>query len=247
MIPSQTISHERLGIVKIVTRSNARKLTARWKDGYVQVTGPSACSQAEFSKALESLVPQLLACKPAGQYPEYCDGFSFKTDDWCFVLRCSATVKPMFVQGRRLKTADGTFAYEILVAPDTDFSSQGMRKAIGTVVKRIARTVASAVLIDQARQEAAALGLADKVAGWEIGRGRRRLGLCDNHGVISLSLSLMFMPRDLRRSTITHELAHLTHFDHSPAFYALWDKYLGYSHTVSKARVKAMKFPVPHS
>ena len=54
-------------------------------------------------------------------------------------------------------------------------------------------------------------------------RARRRWGSCSSEGVLRLNWRLVQAPDAVRRSVVAHEVAHLVHFDHSPAFHALLD------------------------
>lgn len=53
-----------------------------------------------------------------------------------------------------------------------------------------------------------------------LSRARRRWGSCSSTGVIRINWRLVMAPDFVRRSVVAHEVAHMTHFDHSPAFHA---------------------------
>ena len=55
-------------------------------------------------------------------------------------------------------------------------------------------------------------------------RAKRRWGSCSSEGVLRLNWRLIMAPDHVRRSVVAHEVAHLVHFDHSPAFHALLDE-----------------------
>lgn len=54
-----------------------------------------------------------------------------------------------------------------------------------------------------------------------LSRARRRWGSCSDRKAIRINWRLIQAPDFVRRSVVAHEVAHLTHFDHSPAFHAL--------------------------
>jgi len=62
----------------------------------------------------------------------------------------------------------------------------------------------------------------------QLSRAKRRWGSCaaaptTNSGrapIIRINWRLVMAPDHVRRSVVAHEVAHLTHFDHSPAFHA---------------------------
>ncbi len=52
-----------------------------------------------------------------------------------------------------------------------------------------------------------------------MSNARRRWGSCASNGMIRINWRLIMAPDLVRRSVVAHEVAHLTHFDHSPAFH----------------------------
>ena len=59
------------------------------------------------------------------------------------------------------------------------------------------------------------------VAAVRVSRAKRRWGSCSSKGVLRMNWRLVQAPDHVRRSVVAHEVAHLVHFDHSPAFHAL--------------------------
>lgn len=52
-----------------------------------------------------------------------------------------------------------------------------------------------------------------------LSNARRRWGSCAPDGSIRINWRLIMAPDIVRRSVVAHEVAHLIHFDHSPAFH----------------------------
>jgi len=53
-----------------------------------------------------------------------------------------------------------------------------------------------------------------------LSSAQRRWGSCSAGGIIRINWRLIMAPDPVRRSVMAHEVAHMTHFDHSPAFHA---------------------------
>lgn len=53
-----------------------------------------------------------------------------------------------------------------------------------------------------------------------LSRAQRRWGSCSTGGTIRVNWRLVQAPDHVRRSVVAHEVAHLVHFDHGPAFHA---------------------------
>ena len=54
-----------------------------------------------------------------------------------------------------------------------------------------------------------------------LSRAQRRWGSCSDRKTIRLNWRLIQAPDHVRRSVVAHEVTHLVHFDHSPAFHAM--------------------------
>ncbi|TIX49650.1 M48 family metallopeptidase [Alteraurantiacibacter aquimixticola] len=77
----------------------------------------------------------------------------------------------------------------------------------------------------------------DDVPELRLSRAKRRWGSCtgerDTGRTIRINWRLVMAPDHVRRSVVAHEVAHLTHFDHSPAFHALLGEL--FEHDIAKA------------
>lgn len=103
---------------------------------------------------------------------------------------------------------------------------QGTRLRIGgpeeTLQKRIERWLRGEAL------EMMAIDLAYycEVAGvakpdLKLSSAQRRWGSCSTSGTVRMNWRLIMAPEFVRRSVVAHEVTHLVHFDHSPAFHAM--------------------------
>ena len=123
-----------------------------------------------------------------------------------------------------------------------DLDNEAVKRTISKVIGRAMEIEAEKVLLPYARNVADELGL--KPAGFEVGRGMRKLGHCTPKRVIQLSRNLMFMPEPLVRYIICHELAHLTHMNHSTQFHALCDQYCNGKEKELEKQLRQFRFPI---
>ena len=65
------------------------------------------------------------------------------------------------------------------------------------------------------------------VARVAVGDPLSRWGSCSSSGAIRYSWRLVLAPAFVRRATVAHEVAHLVHMNHGPAFHALLEELLG--------------------
>lgn len=86
------------------------------------------------------------------------------------------------------------------------------------------RQEAKAILPPLVEQWARRMGV--RPAAVTVTAARTRFGSCSGKGRLCFSLYLMAYPPEAIEYVVVHELAHLTHHDHSPAFYAEVERYL---------------------
>ncbi len=77
------------------------------------------------------------------------------------------------------------------------------------------------------------------VASVGIGDPRSRWASCSSSGGIRYSWRLILCPPGVRRATVAHELAHLLHMDHSPAFHTAHQRILGQDPRPARAWLRA--------
>jgi predicted metal-dependent hydrolase len=87
------------------------------------------------------------------------------------------------------------------------------------------RRHAAELLAAETREYAAKAGVVcSRVA---VGDPLSRWGSCSSAGAIRYSWRLILAPDWVRRATVAHEVAHLVHMNHGPAFHALVETLLG--------------------
>jgi len=101
----------------------------------------------------------------------------------------------------------------------------GPAESVGARLVRWLRARALTILQEETLSCAGQAGL--DVTSVAIGDPRGRWGSCSSSGAIRYSWRLILAPPDVRRSTVAHEVAHLLHMDHSPAFHAAHRRLLG--------------------
>ncbi len=215
-VRSQKFTYGELGIVNMSVRANAVRASARWRRGAVYLTIPPTMTADEVMKLLEQFKPRLLAVRPGtGHY----DGERIEYHDFAL------TVTSRSLTTGCMEIAKGKGANEYIICAGTALTA-GTSDADALIDNLILSFAQSQMrpLFERARATANRLGCSVKE--WRTGHGVNRLGSCSSRGVITLSKRVVLLPVELQHYVVCHELAHLTHFDHSSAFHHLLDSYL---------------------
>lgn len=101
----------------------------------------------------------------------------------------------------------------------------GSVESVGARVQRWLKARAKLVMSAESHDMAEGAGL--RVTSVAVGDPRSRWGSCSSTGVLRYSWRLILAPAEVRRATVAHEVAHLVHMDHSPAFHAAHAEILG--------------------
>ena len=95
----------------------------------------------------------------------------------------------------------------------------GPRETLAKRIQRWLESEAHRLMASDLAEYCAAAGAA--VPQLRLTRAGRRWGSCSTRGIVRVNWRLVMAPDAVRRSVVAHEVAHLVHFDHSPAFHAL--------------------------
>ena len=234
ILRTATINFPGIGDVAVTVRRNARSMRLRWKGPMLSLTAPYG---QPYNEALEFLRGASDFIESHRTPPLYSIGQRIQTQEITIDIRQSDKIS----QSIRA-TFPAPMEACVHVAADIDIASAPAIKGIDAVLRRIAQRYAPGILLPQARDISAMLGVEPRQ--WSISRGQRTLGLCTSKGEIKLSALLVFYPSDLRRYVICHELAHLTHMNHSGEFHALCNSYYGDSSARARAALRATKLPL---
>lgn len=225
---------EEFGRVYVSLKGGMRSITMRWKGDSLYMNAPMSVASEQIYSTLDKFRDKLRAERPKN-VANYHLGQ---------VIQCYGLTLTIAEQAQR----SSLIVYEhsddnvnVKVPPGFDFNTPDNKRWVSKALQQ-ALDGHTKPLLDLAEQVINRVGVAPQ--GFEIGRGLHKLGHCTPGKVIQLSRSLMFLPEELIELTICHELAHLTHMNHSKQFHALVDHYLGGRERELEAKLKAFNWPV---
>lgn len=243
MLKNNKISDAEFGQISVQRSARARRILFRVRNGSLCVTVPDGlrCDEASLldlvdknREPLRKLFDKVAA--RTSQATLY-DGkiITLEESEILIVADRSVGLRKLVVrqEGDRM-----VFAYN----PEHDVPQDLFARGLSQFILRHITALYGHVLLQMVEEYAGKYGLQVKEV--RIGRGRRTLGHCSRGGVITISAFVLFFPRHLRQYIVCHELAHLTHFDHSKAFHALCDKYCEGNESLWRREVRQFCFPI---
>ena len=220
------------GNVKITLRAGMKRVVAKMQKGSLCVSFPISATHSAILNYFDSNREQLrqFIASQAPKQNLYYDGKLIRCFGFDVLVTTDKNVKP-----------DGDVSV-IVVPKSFDFSSAAHTKRISDAVRKmVARR--KPILINYAWQVAEELNI--KPSSFVASNGFRRLGTCNvATKQIRLSYALLFLPEHLVRYIICHELAHLTHPNHSKEFHDLCNKLVGGKEKEYSREVNHFEWPV---
>lgn len=189
--------------VHLVRRARARRMVLRLAPAgeAVCITLPPWGSTADalaFAQARRDWLLAQLARTPAPFDPLGADGVPYRG------VRLHVHWSP--AASRRVERRD----HQLVVG--------GAHEALKGRLQRWLEAEAVRLLTDDLAEFAGRAGVAAPPL--RLSRARRRWGSCAPGGTVRINWRLVQAPDAVRRAVVAHEVAHLVHFDHSPAFHA---------------------------
>ena len=227
---------DEFGRVMVNTRRGMRNVTARWQGEVLHLNVPVGLPLHELQESLDRLRPRLRTRKE--QQP----GVTFTIGQVIECFRCRVRLESQSRVPRRMLFGHDGDLLTLSLPAEMDLENDHGKRNITHGLQVLLEQESSRLLLPFADEVAREVGVSP--ASWEIGRGMRKLGHCTKGRVIQLSRNLMFLPERLVCYIICHELAHLTHMNHSPEFHALVDKYTSGQEKVLEQELKHFNWPI---
>lgn len=213
------ITDKEFGIIKLNLRRGMTNIIFRWKNDQLHVLAPIQLPVENIQRSIEENRDELRRRKPDGI--KFYDGQVIPMFRSSLTITLDATLDKYIVWGRNNASPD---QFEVRVPAQVDLNAISVKKTISKVISDVCKRYAPEFILPFAQHEAARVGKIPKSFG--MNQGKRLLGYCTIHGDVKLSHFLMLMNEDMVRCVICHELAHLIHHDHSPAFYRTLNQFL---------------------
>lgn len=233
------------GDITINIKSNMRQITARWRNDVLIINMPPVISRSKITLFIDENREKLRILREKTKNREYQTSqtkhFHIGQIIPCFRSQIHITTINHKAGFTAFKCGNDNIN-TITISCYDNIDSEQKQYTISCAIKRIVKLVAPKILIPYAWEIAEDLGLQPKE--FIIGHGLRKLGHCTSSKVIQLSENLLFLPEELVRYIICHELAHLTHMNHSKQFHDLCNIYCNGKEKAFKQMLKGFNFPI---
>lgn len=228
------------GSIIISTRRGMKNIRSCVRNGMIELHVPAGINYTELCRIIDGNRAQLrqMIARNEKIKLRYHDGQEIECLGGYKIIIGLQQLFP----GRAVFGYEGEKNFSVKIYRDMDFNNENVITLISRSLKLLAKRIATSTVIELAEKTSIEVGI--KPTRFVIGSGLRKLGHCTPTGEIQLSSNLMFLPMHLAKFVILHELAHLTHFNHSPQFHALLNRYCSGNEKKFDAELKHFCWPI---
>lgn len=206
------IEDQELGIIRLKENPRSLRITARYKDGFLQVSYPKYISQKELLSALSRMKPKLIGLKERAP-----SSYIFRENKEFQTLTFTVQIKRDKLSNAYVALKN-EFLY-ITIPENEDIQGDEIQRYIKQVVEAACRSEANRVLLYRVTALAAKYHF--EVNRVKINNSRGRWGSCSSKKNINLSYFCMMLPMHLVDLVILHELCHTQEMNHGKNFWVL--------------------------
>lgn len=210
------INDKDLGEIRLVKKSQAKRIIVRRKDDHFVLSHPPSVSLSYIEKTIEEMKPRLLKLK---ENRKEIYKFTLDTEFRTFSFELKL-VESQSTDNFYLKLKDGILS--ISYPAETNFDEKKVQDILKGLVEKTLRYEANRLFPKKIEMFAAKFGFTYK--GVKINKSRSRWGSCSSKKSINLSYYCMMLPEYLIDFIILHELCHTIEMNHSERFWKLLDK-----------------------
>jgi len=215
-VKTPELHDEEFGDIYVQRRPNAKYVRIRLDHrGQIHATLPTRGSLIHVRKLIESSRAQLRAAIEAQTHmspPMYEDGMT---------IGHTHRIELVYADNARARTSGQTIVWA--VPHGSLYTSAQNQEVVRRAVRKALNNQAAAYLPRRLVYIAQDMGVSYSSIRYANQKGR--WGSCSTQGVISLNVALMNLPKELIDYVLVHELAHLTHMNHSPQFWQLVEQH----------------------
>lgn len=201
-----------LGRVAILRNVRAKRVIARRKPGYIQLTVPNRFSMTQISDIFREMKPRL---EFLPEKPEV----KFTADSLFRTLSFSLRIEKRSVARHYMSLKDGVLY--IVCPQDTDLEDAEVQAMIRNCIEQAMRHEAKRLF--GAKLTALAKQYNFMFTGLKINKSRSRWGSCSSKKAINLSYFCCLLPEYLIDFVMLHELCHTVEMNHGERFWQLLD------------------------
>lgn len=204
---------------KIIVKPNirAKRIIARRKGEYIQLTVPFGLTPKKLSSVLDVMRHRLMNMCPAKDQLITEDSV---LETFPFTVRLSRTC---LVESVKMRLNDSGLI--VFIPKDFDLENSASQHIVKEMIRQALRHEAKRILPEKTRKFAQVLHL--QVNDIKINKSVSRWGSCSHRKTINFSYYTMLLSEKQIDYVILHELAHTVELNHSEKFWELLDRFCG--------------------